>query len=214
MIVDEIKYLEETGITLNNGYVLKGTLVSLAADNLGANIALCMAESFRTFHYCRICKLSNIECQNTFTDDLHQYRGNSHYVEMLKIVENSEKVNLKETCGIKRYCILNDLSYFNIFENFSVDIMHDFNEGTISFLLNHVFLKLQKSKVMKEGDLKFAVKSYRYPMYFRRDKPSILNLKRSNLGQNASQMKCLFLNLPFILLQHEQTLICKKYGAA
>lgn len=210
LIVDEIKFLEETGITLSNGEVLKGTLVSLAADNLGANIALSMAESFRTFHYCRICKLSNTECQNLFEDDLQQYRSNSHYDDMLEIVKDSEKVNLKETCGIKRYCLLNDLRYFNIFKNFNVDIMHDLNEGIIFFLLNRVFLYLQKAKVVKEEELKNMVKYYQYPMYFRRDKPSILNFNRSNLGQNASQMKCLFLNIPFILSKYEQNTHLKK----
>lgn len=149
MIVDEVKFLEETGITLSNGKVLKGTLVSLAADNLGANIALCLSESFRSFHFCRICTLNSEECKSTFTDDLSKYRCNSHYEKMLEIVSNSETVDLKETCGIKRYCVLNDLKYFNIFKNFSVDIMHDLNEGVVPFLLNNIFLHIQKKSVKR-----------------------------------------------------------------
>lgn len=195
---------------MNNDEVLKGTLVSIAADNLGANSALCMAESFRTFHYCRICKLSREECQLQYEDNLQLYRNDSHYSEMLEIVNDSEKVNLKETLGIKRYCKLNDLSYFSIFKNVSVDIMHDLNEGIIAFSLDHVFLYRQKNKVLKEEDLKYIVKSYQYPMYFRQDKPSILNFNRNNFGQNASQMKCLFLNFPFILSKYEHNVHLKK----
>lgn len=69
---------------------------------------------------------------------------------MLEIVRDSEKVNLKETCGIKRCCVLNDLNNFKKIRNFSVDIMHDLNEGIISFLLNQVFVHLQKKKFLKK----------------------------------------------------------------
>lgn len=210
IIVDEIKYLEQTGIVLSNGEILKGTLVSIAADNLGANVALCLSESFRSFFYCRICKLHRDECQNAYQDSMNQYRNNSHYEQMLNIVRDSEEVNLKETCGIKRYCVLNDLMYFDIFKNFSLDIMHDLNEGVVSFLLIQVTSYLQKNKVVKEEDIKNMVKFHQYPKHFRRDKPSILNFKRNNLGQNASQMKCLFLNFPFILMKYEKNAILMK----
>lgn len=210
MIVDEIKFLEQSGIVLSNGDILKGTLVSIAADNLGANVALCMCDSFRSFHYCRICKLNSDECKNTFEDCLNLYRNDSHYREMLDIVRASEKVNLKETCGIKRYCVLNELTYFDIFKNFSLDIMHDLNEGVISFLLIEVTSYLQKNKVLKEEEMKNMVKFHQYPKNFRRDKPSYLNFNRSNLGQNASQMRCLFLNLPFIFMKYEENVHLKK----
>lgn len=210
VIVDEIKYLEQTGIKLNNGKILKGSLVGLAADNLGGKVALCMAESFNAIYYCRICKLSKTSCQTTLRDDLEQYRNGAHYSEMLEIVNNSENVDFQKTCGIKRYCVLNDLNHFDIFKNYSVDIMHDLNEGTIFHLLNHTFRYLDKNKVLKEEDLKDMAKYYQYPMYFRRDKPSELNKKRSNLGQNAAQMKCLFLNLPFMFLKYEHDVHVKK----
>lgn len=103
IIVDEIKFLEESGIRLSNGDVLKGTLVSIAADNLAANLALCLSESFRSHYFCRICTLNTNECQKTFTDDLQKYRNKSHYKQMLEIINNSENVDLKETYGIKRY---------------------------------------------------------------------------------------------------------------
>lgn len=209
-IVDEIKFLEDTGIKLSNGRYLKGTLVCLAADNLGANVALCLSESFRSFHYCIICTLNSGECKKTFEDDLRKYRNSSHYEKMLEIVENSESVDYKETCGVKRYCALNDLKYFDIFKNISVDPMHDLNEGIVRFLLNCLFLYLIKNKVFTEDELKNMVKFYQYPKQFRRDKPSNLNFNRQSLGQNATQMKCLFLNLPFILTKYENNIHLKK----
>lgn len=155
--------MEDTGIKLSNGRYLKGTLVCLAADNLGANVALCLSESFRSFHYCRICTLNSGECKKTFEDDLRKYRNSSHHEKMLEIVENSESVDLKETCGVKRYCALNYLKYFDIFKNISVDPMHDLNEGIVRFLLNCLFLYLIKNKVFTEDELKNMVKFYQYP---------------------------------------------------
>lgn len=210
MVVSEIKYLEEFGITLENGQVLKATLVDLSGDNLGINTSLCLTESFRSRYYCRICTRSSDECQQATTDDLSRYRNTNHYQEMLNVIDDSEKVDLKETYGIKRYCLLNDLNHFHIFKNFNVDIMHDMCEGVISFLLNNVFLNLIKNKVLKENDLKDMIKFYQYPKNFRRDKPSILSLTRSNLGQNATQMKCLFLNFPFIFKRFEENVHLQK----
>lgn len=54
------------------------------------------------------------------------------------------------------------------------------------------------------------VKFYQYPKKFRRNKPSILNFTKHNMGQNATQMKCLFLNIPFILKKFEQNIDLKK----
>lgn len=192
MVASEIKYLEEIGVKLVNGHILKGTLVDLSGDNLGMNTSLCMTECFRLRYYCRICTRSSDECLRATTDDLSKYRDIDHYEEMLQIISDSEKVDLKQTFGIKRYCMLNDLKHFHIFKNYNVDIMHDLCEGVVSFLLNNVFLHLLSKKVLKENDLKDLIKFYQYPKKFRRDKPSILNLTRSSLGQNATQMKCLF----------------------
>lgn len=205
IVVDEIKFLEKNGIMLDNGHVLKGTLVSYAADNLGAHIALCLAESFRAIYFCRTCTVSRDESEMIFKDDLEKYRDESHYERMLEVINNSEKVDFKETFGIKRYCALNDLNHFHIFRNFSVDIMHDLNEGVIHSLLQNVFFYLKENKVLNEKGLQDMIKGYQYPMYFRRDKPSILILdkKRRKIGQNSSQIRCLFLNLPFMLARYE-----------
>lgn len=210
LVVREIKFLEETGIVLDNGFNLKATLISLCADNLGANMSLCLAEGFRAKYFCRICTMSIDECQRITEDDLQKYRYKTHYEQMLNIVRESEKVDLKQTFGVKRYCALNDLSQYHIFNNFCVDIMHDLFEGVVSFLLENVFQFLIKNKVFKEDDLKMMVKFHQYPKKFRRNKPSILNVTKHNMGQNTTQMKCLFLNLPFILKKFEQNTQLKK----
>lgn len=48
-------------------------------------------------------------------------RNQKNYKEQLDIVEESSEVDLQKTKGVKRYCELNNLSYFDIFENPTVE---------------------------------------------------------------------------------------------
>lgn len=202
MVVDEIRFLENTGIDIGGGIRLKGTLQNLTADNLGANTSLCLTRGFRSYNFCRICKNTKGECESMVVDDLSKYRTIEHYEDILKLLDAPDLAkNKSKTFGIKKYCVLNELKYFHIFKNFSVDIMHDLYEGVISCLLNHVFSSCIVNKLFKEKELREFVQYYVYPKKFRRDKPSNLRLDKSNLGQNATQMKCLFFNVPFILFK-------------
>lgn len=85
--------------------------------------------------------------------------------------------------------------------------MHDLNEGVVPFLLHHLFNYCIEKKVFTEQQLKEAVKFYSYAPAFRKSIPSDLKLYKSNLNQNASQMKCLLLNLPFILFEYRNNQI-------
>lgn len=202
MVVSEISFLETIGIDIGNGTRIKGTLQNLTADNLGANTSLCLTKGFRSQHYCRICKNTRVECGSASTDDLSKYRTIEHYEDILKILNRSALTNCTaNTFGIKKICVLNDLNYYHIFKNFSVDIMHDLYEGVITCLLKNVFLFCIEKKIFKHKELVDFIQYHVYPKNFRRDKPSILRIDKSNLGQNAAQMKCLFFNIPFILFK-------------
>ncbi len=50
---------------------------------------------------------------------------------------------LHQVCGVKRTCLLNTLQYFNLSENFSVDLMHDILEGVAQFELKLVLKYVQ-----------------------------------------------------------------------
>lgn len=203
MIVSEIGYLEDVGIDVGNGIIIKGAIVNLAADNLGANAAFCLTKGFRSHNYCRICLLTKKQCEQATVEDTSKYRDVPHYQRILKLIEECSTKQPGETYGIKQYCVLNDLKYFHIFENFSVDIMHDLCEGVVSCLLKNVILYCIGKKVFKEKEIKHIIQHYDYPKSYRRDKPSILRIDRSNLGQNAVRMKCLLFNIPFILNKFE-----------
>lgn len=63
VIVKDIAELEK-GVYVGNGLKLRGTIINLSADNLGANLALGFVENFGSAHfYCRFCECDKNECK-------------------------------------------------------------------------------------------------------------------------------------------------------
>lgn len=206
LIVNEMKHIEEFGIDINNNLNVKGTLVNLSFDNLGANQSLGYAEAFNAIYYCRICECSKYECRELYKENINKLRTRENYSMRLTEVENSTDVEYVKTCGVKRYCVLNDLKYFNIVENHSVDIMHDLNEGVIPFLLMHLFKYCISQKMFNFDELTKFVQFHDYGILNRKNMPSHINMEKRNLNQNASQSLCLFQNIPFILYKFHKKL--------
>lgn len=202
-IVSDIRHLETVGITLENGTNIKGTISFLSFDNLGGNVSMGLAGGFNCHYYCRFCECS-------FCEIKEKLRTKENYARQIEIVKNSTKVDYKETIGIKCYCVLNDLSYFNIFENFSADRMHDLEDGSILFLLKELFTFFISNDLFTESELINMAQFFDYGKLNQKNTPSILNRSKSNLGQNASQLKCLFLHLPFLLYDYRNDKLVKK----
>lgn len=150
-------------------------------------------------YFCRICELTLEECKTATEDDLSRYRTKENYAIALDQIETATKVDYKVTKGIVRYCVLNDMQYFHIFDNFNVDIMHDLAEGVIPFLLKNLFSYCIKTSLLTEEELRNYALFYNYGVLNSRNIPSAICFERRNLGQNASQQKCLMLHVPYIL---------------
>lgn len=54
-IVNELKLLETEGIQIENGSILKGSLIQILADNLGADTISGFTKSFNAQYSCRFC---------------------------------------------------------------------------------------------------------------------------------------------------------------
>lgn len=117
----------------------------------------------------------------------------------IKIISESTKVQFKETKGVKFYCILSNLNAFHIIDSPTVDIMHDLNEGVIPFTLKALFEQMISKKIISEELLNNKIQFFDYGWLNRRNIPSHIKLDSNNLGQNASQSRCLLKFLPFIL---------------
>lgn len=201
-ITEEIQYLESVGIRIDDNTKLKGTITQLVFDNLGANISLGYSASFSASYYCRICECSKQICQVLSKEDMSKIRTRESYQNNIAIVDNSIDVSLDETKGIKYFCNLSNLLYFNIIENPTADIMHDLNEGLIPFLLKHFFTFCFSQHLFTLNELNWMVQFHDYGRLSQKNIPSNIGLDKRSLGQNAAQSKCLFQNLPYILYKY------------
>lgn len=236
LVVRDLKILEWNGIDLDCGINLKGklisknckslfnvlryineeislsiigTLVNLTYDNLGGNYAYGLAKSFSAIYFCRMCLCTKEETQRLTVDLPEKYRNKSNYNEALHTINETNCNDLKETKGIAGYCVLNELKYFHILDNWTADLMHDLCEGTIPILLKKFFQLCIAKKIFTEDRLKQLVSSYDYGVLNRHFIPSDVKVDRTNLNQNASQTKCLLHHTPFIFESYRSNPILK-----
>lgn len=202
LVVADISKLRENGITLEDGIVVKGDIVFLGYDNLGANSCSGYVESFGATHFCRFCTASKKETEVMIVEDETKIRTIEEYDEHLNVIAESVKVNLKETKGLKRACALNQLRDFHILRNKSVDIMHDLNEGAIAKLLHYLFSYCISNRLFTEDWLKKRIQFHDFG-FDRKNAPSVINLEKPNLNQNATQLLCLFRNIGFIFIDFQ-----------
>lgn len=205
-IVEELMILETNEITIKSGQSLRGALINVSADNLGANGVFGFVESFSATFFCRICELSSLECKNTVEEIFGKLRRKSTHQASIVNLQNTVRPDYKLSRGVKKSCVFDRLNNFHIFDNCSVDIMHDMNEGVITFFIRHLFDHMHSKKIAKQPEILTLCRDYDYGHFWKKYKPSAINFEKRNLNQNAMQSYCLLLHLPFILFKFKATL--------
>lgn len=160
-IVQEIRSLEMNGLELKNGSSIKGTLVQCVSDNLGANTGLGFSAGFaKGPYFCRICCCDKEECNQLIIEDNTKFRTKTDYNNQIQTIAESSKLCMKETKGVKYYCLLSDIEYYHILDNPTADIMHDFNEGAIPFVLKRLFTYIFTNKILSEETLNSMIQFF------------------------------------------------------
>lgn len=190
--------------------MFQGAAVNFTFDNLGGNVGGGFAKSFSANFYCRMCLNSKHEMQKLCVADPTKYRNLANYTEAIAIVNESTKIDLQATKGISEYCILNDIENFHILTNWTADIMHDLSEGCMRFSIECFLVHALSKKVFENAsEINILVSNYDFGILNRKSIPSEIKLGGTNLGQNASQMKALMLNFPFIFYKFKDNLELK-----
>lgn len=200
VIVDELKDLEINGIQIDQNTNIKASLVSLIGDNLGLNGLLGFTESFNSHYYCRFCTCKKVDCKKLTREVTNQLRDRDNYNNHVSKIDNDHP-DLLLTNGVKRFCLLNDLKYFNIFDNVSVDPMHDLLEGVVPFFLRNLFRKMTQNRVLSLSNIQSCIRDFNYGFLHKKYQPSNISLE-GNLGQNAMQLRNIIYFLPFIFNAH------------
>lgn len=205
VILEDLKVLETYGIKVLCNVVKAGLGVMLS-DNLGINICYGLAQGFSANYFCRFCICHKSECKRLTKEDPSKLRDIESYNEMCAKIAEYDNLDLTETIGIKQYCKLNDLSNFHILKNYSVDPMHDLLEGAVPFALHRIFEYCLKKKLFDSSHLKNLIQFFNYGYLNKRNIPSKIKLDSKNLGQNATQLHCLILNISFIFYPYKNEL--------
>ncbi|XP_039860163.1 uncharacterized protein LOC120716658 [Simochromis diagramma] len=156
-------------------------------------------ESFRANYFCRFCLIDQSSAQLVFSEDdpcltlRSPILNNQHYNNLV------DDPTLTSSFGIKRKSILNSLKYFNIAENYAVDIMHDILEGVGQYEVKLLFQYLIEYFISKDSLLN-RIYAFNYGYMEKKNKPTNINLDRAGhgIGLNASQTLCLITNIPLI----------------
>lgn len=141
----------------------------------------------------------------TFEDNSTVRSAKSYDEQILKLKVNPD-LDMKQTKGVKKNCLLNNLNSFHVCRNVSVEIMHDIFEGVVPYFLKSFFKYCIENKICDEGELIQRVRDFNYGKLNSKNKPSKLRIGSDNLGQNATQYLCLIQHLPFIFADKKREL--------
>lgn len=206
-IVADLKLLEQgVDLKLADGSTLfkRGTVALIAGDNLGLNQIGGFVESFSAIHFCRFCMADKTKCGSDCIEDSRLVRTVEQYEQQVKGVLEGSSVT--RDCGLKSSCLLNELQYFHIITNASVDVMHDFLEGIVPYELKLILWSfIFDKKYFSTEVLNARLASFDYGCSDRKNKPTtfteseLRDQQKTTLNQKASQMFCLVSVLPFIV---------------
>ncbi|XP_047123578.1 uncharacterized protein LOC124806573 [Hydra vulgaris] len=170
-------------------------IVIFSADNLGAHSLFGFMESFRATYFCRFCKCTQTELQETFRSIAFEKRTIADYNRC--IVESQPTDYDPSKTGIKHGCSFNCLNWFHCVEQSAVDCMHDLLEGVVPLEICLVLRTLTEKKIISILDINNAINNFNYSLADKNSKPPEINLQ--NIRIQAAESWCLIRNLPLMI---------------
>lgn len=199
LAVQELHELCTNGLQIDENTNIKVFLFNPVGDNLGANGVLGFIECFSTDYMCRFCEMKKEEWSVATHEVRSKLRTESSFqnaIEYIDSLQTDSSIDLKISKGIKSYCVLNDLSYFNVIQNTNVDLMHDVLEGVIPYFIENFMKYCSENKILSNVAAQKLIRDFNYGAMYRRSRPSKIGAK--SLNQNAAQLNTIMLHFPFI----------------
>lgn len=202
-LLKDIVQLEEEGVFIPLfGKKIKGTIVSVVADNLGAHSLGGFLESFSGSHVCRFClgKLSEFQVKEVRTGAFQARTKQEHSFHVQAALESP---TVTHCFGVKRQCPLTKkLKYFDVLSGYPPDLLHDLFEGIVPLELALCLDLLIKKKYFTLFQLNGLISQFPYKWTDKSDSPKPIPLNfatRKSIGGNAHENWSLLRLLPLMI---------------
>lgn len=202
-LIKDLVTLEEHGVYVEQlAQSVKGTVLYVAADNLGAHGLAGFQECFSVGYCCRFCMCNKDEMQETeVISGIHQPRTKeNHDRHVEKVLEDRKTLSQH---GVKGRCPLNDhLTHFHVVDGFPPDILHDLLEGILPAELALCLQDLIAKKYISLDSLNTAIRHFPYTFSDKTDQPQIIPktfISKKTIGGNGHENWCLMRLLPLII---------------
>jgi len=202
-LLKDIAKLEEEGLFIPlYGKKIKGTVVSVVADNLGAHSLGGFLESFSGSHVCRFClgNLSEFQGKEVRTGAFQARTKQEHSFHVQSALESP---TLTHCFGVKRQCALTKrLKYFHVLSGYPPDLLHDLFEGIVPLELALCLDLLIKKKYFTLLQLNDLIHQFPYKWTDKSDSPQPIPLNfatRKSIGGNAHENWSLLRLLPLMI---------------
>ncbi|XDV17710.1 hypothetical protein PO909_023532 [Leuciscus waleckii] len=188
-LVDDVKILEQEGMKVSfSEEPIFGTIAQFTSDNLGLNGILGYVESFSAKHYCRLCLTDKVLAQEVFSEDdprviLRSRNLNEEHYKYL-----ADNPNENSCYGIKRNSVLNTLTYFNVSENFVLDIMHDILEGVAQYEVKLLF-EYMSCNLISCDSIPQRLYAFNYGYLDKNNRPTKVKLQQAGNSIGLTQRK-------------------------
>lgn len=182
--------------------MVKGTVLAVVADNLGAHSIGGFVESFSASHFCRFCigERSQIQ-EHEVGEGLFPPRTKSNYAMHVKAALSDPAEG--HHCGVKRQCPISDrLSKFHAISGYPPDALHDLLEGIVPVEISLCLDVLIRKKYISLQELNHSIRCFPYKWSDKRNCPQPIaphfNLRKS-VGGNAHENWCLLRMMPLMI---------------
>lgn len=200
-LLNDLKSFEDDGLFVPClGKIVKGTVFSVIADNLGAHSVGGFVESFSGSYVCRFCVGERSQFQELEVR-AGAFPGRTKWQHKLD-VEAALSGNT-HSHGVKRHCaITQKLNNFHVTTGYPPDVLHDLLEGIVPIELALCLNILIKKKYFSLVELNRVIKQFPYKWKDRTNCPQAIPLtfaSRKTIGGNAHENWCLLRLLPLMI---------------
>lgn len=202
-LLQDLKSFEDNGVFIPSlGKVIKGTVLAVVADNLGAHSIGGFVEGFSASHFCRFCigERSQIQEHEVREGRFPPRTKSSHSMHVRAALSDLAEAH---HCGVKRQCPISDtLSYFHVTSGYPPDPLHDLLEGIVPLEIALCLAVFINKKYFSLQELNHSIHQFPYKWADKTNSPQAVPLTfalRKNIGGNAHENWCLLRILPFLI---------------